>query len=373
MKIVGNKNEKKGTSKLLPLIGGCACLVCVVAVVILVVSLTGRNDDSVEPSDNQAVSGDIVEDQSLNDEVVKVDDDKIETPQSQSTEEAPDDDRFNNPIVYTTAESDDESLIQLVRNTIMSANTQLHNACEVNEGDRATIIMEAVENASFDGRLEDKFESLDDSFTLADHDDWTFLDVAGGVSNIMLHEGDLQNDELVKNDVLKWFVANGVYRFEVEDGSFTSVSKVSDVEFVDVAIGHLDVNFVVNFGYKEKNWVALIGKTDDLYRVLDIIEEDNLYLVMKEKKKEEVVVKDDKDKDKDKNKIDPNDPYYAWPGYEGPKEGYVFSTATGTYFEESNGPGPINLDPDRVIPEEVYLPCQYDENGNCTVHTHWGY
>lgn len=371
MKIAGNKNEKKGTSKLLPLIGGCACLVCVVAVVILVVSLTGRNGDSVEPSDSRAVSGDIVDDQSLNGEIVKVDDDKIEAPQSQSTEEVPDDDRFNNPIVYTTADEGDESLIQLVRNTIMSANAQIYHACEVGEGERASIMIDAIDNANFNGQLEGKFESLDDSFTLEDHDDWTFLDIAGGVSNIMLHEGDLQNDELVKNDVLKWFVAKGVYRFEVEDDSFTSVSKVNDVEFVDVAVGSLDVNFVVNFGYKEKNWVALIGKTDDLYRVLDIVEEDNIYLVMKEKKKEEVVVKDDKDKDKDKNKIDPNDPNYGWPGYEGPKEGYVFSRGTGTYFEESNGTGPINLDPDFLGFD--HSPCVYDENGKCIAHEHWGY
>lgn len=322
MKTVDNNDKKTNRKAIIGVIAAISCiLVLAVSTVLLNHNVKGDDADNTV---NENVEDVVKKDEQVDVNIdMKVDDNDVETPQQPEEPEEPVD-WFNIPIIYTTAESDDKSLIELVKNTIVSSNAQLNYAHEVGEGDRAFKIMEAVENANFGGKLEDKFESLDDSFVLVDHDDWTFLDVAGCVGNIMIHEGDLQNDELVRNDILKWLVAKGVYRFELDDESFTSVNRVEGVEFLDENFGHLDVNFVVSFEHEGKSWAALIGKKDELYRVFDIVEEGDIYAVMKEKEKD--VAKDDNKKG---GKKEQKDPYEGMPGYEGEKEGYHYSPALG--------------------------------------------
>lgn len=63
---------------------------------------------------------------------------------------------------------------------------------------------------------------------------------------------------------------------------------------------------------------------------------------------------------------DDNNPDF--PVYEGPKEGYNWNNALG-YVPSNGGTGVTvtgTMDSDK-------RPCEYDENGNCTIHEHSGY
>lgn len=57
-----------------------------------------------------------------------------------------------------------------------------------------------------------------------------------------------------------------------------------------------------------------------------------------------------------------------FPVYEGPKEGYNWNNALG--YVPSNGGTGVNI---TGTMDSDKRPCEYDENGNCTVHQHSGY
>lgn len=181
-------------------------------------------------------------------------------------------------VCYTTDRTDDESLIRLVKDTITSAGIQIKYA-EGEEQSRTKSLLESVEDACKRNDLGSTFAMLNPVTAESGDEikyvpeDWTFLRAAGGVGSIIFHRYELEEAQITDSNMLKYFIANGMYNFDVTQLDGFEIADGSGMALVDVNEDKYDVNFTVTFTNKENGvpYVALIGNVNGGYVVLDAV------------------------------------------------------------------------------------------------------
>lgn len=382
MKTEDNNNGKKGVNKRMLVIGGAAALICIIAVAALALRPAGSED--MTAADNTPVSDNTAEIQTPNDnETVSSnteEDEKTETIEVTTDDAAP---IQQVSINYASAESDEESLKQLVKDTIQSAGIQMEEARENGGSYGIDIVINAVEDARQRDDLASTFAPLGDSVNpLPDENqNWTYMEVSGAVGGLLFNERDLSRNIMQQSDLLKNFVANGVYTFDCDNVEINEVKGIMETYFADVATGNYDVNFEVNMKYDDVEWIALVGNVDGLYRVLDVVKAEDLgnYVVYYGKEEEEeeettevvsteapqqevaneeqvevveqseeIVINEESENSGIYNQVfiheegDGYDPWVGYPNYTGPREGYFYDHCIHDYRPNSEAGTPAN-------------------------------
>ncbi len=203
-------------------------------------------------------------------------------------------------VCYTTDRKDDEGLIQLVKDTITSAGIQIKYAEEA-EQSRTKSLLESVEDACKRDDLKSAFALLNPVAAEGGAEiqyvpeGWTFLQAAGGIGGAIFHGYELEEAQMTESNMLKHFIANGTYHFDVTQLDSFEIADGSGMVFVDVNDDKFDVSYTVTFTNKENGvpYVALVGVFDNAYRVIDIVHKDdpdsawvNQVVVQKEENKE---------------------------------------------------------------------------------------
>lgn len=186
-------------------------------------------------------------------------------------------------VCYTTDQTDDESLIQLVKDTITSASIEIKYAKEA-EQSRTKSLLESVEDACKRDDLESTFAMLNPVAAEGGAEityvpeDWTFLQAAGGVGGVIFHRYELEEVQITESNMLKYFIANGMYNFDVTQLDSFEIADESGMTLVDVNDDKFDVNFTVTFTNKGNGveYVALIGNVNGGYVVLDAINAEDV-------------------------------------------------------------------------------------------------
>ncbi len=322
------------------------CLVTILSVIFVKRNETATDEMISVENDLNAQQDDcvqIVSDVNVS-ENQTVDDQVIDEPQKEVSQ----------VINYTSIYEDEESLKQLVIDTIQSANIQIGEARLDAEFRTMSIIMDAVDDARQNGNLGGTFKPLgDESNPLPDDkQNWTYFDVSGAIGGLLFNEKDPVGNLLEQSDLLKNLVAEGVYLFDSEKLEIHDMNGTFETVFVDTCTGNYDVNFEINMNYEGQEWVALIGNVDHAYRVLDIVKAEDLenfvvytgtktetvaqsQNVVNEESIEETVNVSVQEQIEQNNVVqqsdplsyleDPNyDPYVGAPNYTGPREGYHY-------------------------------------------------
>lgn len=266
-------------------------------------------------------------------------------------------------INYTSVDCDEDSLKQLVVDTIQSANVQIEEARSDEEFTTVSVIMDAVDQARTNGALGETFVPLGDELNPLpdDKQNWTYVDISGAIGGLLFYGKNPASSLFETSDMLKNFVSNGVYSFDVELLDDFTVSEAFDMIFVDCETGNYDVNFEISMMYRGQEWVALVGNVNDGYRVLDVVKAEDLnnLVVYTGTKTEtaaqttssvnggtiEETVNVSVQEGSENNAVqqsdplsyleDPNyDPWIGWPNYTGPREGYHYNWTIEDYVSD---------------------------------------
>lgn len=270
-------------------------------------------------------------------------------------------------INYTSVDCDESSLKQLVIDTIQSANVQIEEARSDEEFTTVSVIMDAVDQARTNGALGDTFVPLGDELNPLpdDKQNWTYVDISGAIGGLLFYGKNPASSLFERSDMLKNFVSNGVYSFDVELLDDFTVSEAFDMIFVDCETGNYDVNFEISMIYRGQEWVALVGNINDGYRVLDVVRSEDLDNILvyngvttepqqnvastSEEPIEEVVnvpVQEEQGSYENENNnnnqvtnqvIFVDDPYVGMPNYTGPREGYYYDFIKQDYLPLHDG------------------------------------
>lgn len=195
---------------------------------------------------------------------------------------------LENDVFYTTVDTDKDSLIKLVKNTILLSNEQInYNLKEDNE--LVDIVFSPAVNAfreakkgSFDlnqtfdyGENGNPFSEID-----SNTDNWTYLDMAGMIgyfvffneeSNIKLENMSITTDKYLKN-----FFANDFFDADTEKFSDWGISEENYVFSNNNSSIDLTIKFNVDFNYENEEYTAMICSINDGYRVVDIVKSSEL-------------------------------------------------------------------------------------------------
>lgn len=263
-------------------------------------------------------------------------------------------------INYTSIYTDEESLQQLVKDTIMSANIQIEEACNDQDFEDFSIIMLSIDDARERNGFLETFAPSDgaESPLVGDQSNWTYLEVSGAIGGLLFYGKNPARSLLEPSDMLKNFVSNGIYYYNPELIDCFIISEVFDTAFVDGQTGNYDVNFEISFIYRDQEMIALVGNVDHAYRVLDVVKPEDLNTILvyngaepqqqnvantSEEPIEEVVNVPVQEEQSVQNNVqqsdplsyleDPNyDPWIGWPNYTGPREGYSYEWTTESYI-----------------------------------------
>lgn len=267
-------------------------------------------------------------------------------------------------INYTSIYTDEESLQQLVKDTIMSANIQIEEACNDQDFEDFSIIMLAIDDARERNGFLETFAPSDgaESPLVGDQSNWTYLEVSGAIGGLLFYGKDPARSLLEPSDMLKNFVSNGIYYYNPELIDCFIISEVFDTAFVDGQTGNYDVNFEISFIYRDQEMIALVGNVDHAYRVLDVVKAEDLenFVVytgittetatqnvnsVNEGPIEETVNVPVQEEQSVQNNVqqydslsyleDPNyDPWVGYPNYTGPREGYHYNWKIEDYVSD---------------------------------------
>lgn len=283
MKGVDNSDKQRDVNRKRLVIGGCAGLVCIVAVIAISLPLGRGNDDTA-----------VVDGQIENDQEMWVDDrESVQiAPSNEDVEKNAN--NFQDVINYTSVDADEDSLIQLVKNTIMSANIQLQDARDNGELRRTANILNAVEDAWNRNALNDRFTPLVDCTPLGDENvGWSYYSVASAVGNLLFYGEDLERGELYRSNMLKHFVGQGVYNFDIDSLEEFKVLPLTDATYSGWReTEYYDVDSLVYMTHGDIRWVAIVGRVEQSYKVLDIIDERLLsgYVQVEEDKNPDLIM-----------------------------------------------------------------------------------
>lgn len=327
MSIGDNQMENKNNNKKMFI---CAVIAMVVIAggITAAISMSGKKSQAVFAEENVNEPVELPEDAADITDNVKIEEELSETEADMVEDWV---------AVYTTEYSDEESLIQLVKDTIRSADHQFEQAVQENgESSRIATLLHSIEDARINNvDFDNIFMPADTGFIVDSKiQSWTYWDVAGALGQCLFYQKNLEKDDLFTGEMLKRFVAYGVFNYDVEGINHWKVEGIVDALFpADI---DFDVNFIVYFDHGNQQHAAIIGNVNGEYVVLDIIYADELdgILVKKEAQAEEPEVKPEVALPAEEEGNDT----HVGNGYEGEKEGYIYIPGYG-YIKDEGGPG----------------------------------
>lgn len=374
MKIIDNNEKKKGffsNKKAITAVCSMAALL-VICVGVFAFIGAGKGDKV------NANSNDSVEDVGH----TKVEDLDITKPegggnglsiQGVSVKNEDKDDQVEDLGVTTGIYTEREDLLDLVINTMYGMNERFGRYSE--ECEAFKTVLDELNKSSFinanqlNGKTGLNIEECEGLKNL------TWLDVCGSIGAAVfneledpyMHPANYKSGQ----EYLSHAIAYGVYEFELKKDEMEIEEKTT--YSIEISGEQFDVNFEVHFEYNGVQYTALIGNVNGGYVVLDVVKiesVDGVEEVTGESTTqsgsgdvaEQIPNETTPDVPQTTQKpeaqptvppnstgyYDPNDPKSGLPGYEGPKEGYVYFPGIG--YIEVGGERPYDMpcDPNPV-------------------------
>lgn len=199
------------------------------------------------------------------------------------TEEATETEVYDENIItgLSTEQTDEDSLINLVKNTVVSVKSQMdYNLKETDDSVR--ILSKALDsftqtnsgaidpNSAFDyGEEGNPFSEAN-----AETDSWTYNDVAGSIGYFVFYLDDSSKsiDYMFTQtgEFLKEFFINDFYH--ADENSFSDFELAGATnEYFSPSKDSMEINYKLQFKYNGQTYTALIGNMNEAYKVLDIV------------------------------------------------------------------------------------------------------
>ena len=199
------------------------------------------------------------------------------------TEEATETEVYDENIItgLSTEQTDEDSLINLVKNTVVSVKSQMdYNLKET--GDSVRVLSKALDsftqtksgaidpNSAFDyGEEGNPFSEAN-----AETDSWTYNDVAGSIGYFVFYLDDSSKsiDYMFTQtgEFLKEFFINDFYH--ADENSFSDFELAGTTnEYFSPSKDSMEINYKLQFKYNGQTYTALIGNMNEAYKVLDIV------------------------------------------------------------------------------------------------------
>lgn len=199
------------------------------------------------------------------------------------TEEATEIEVYDENIItgLSTEQTDEDSLINLVKNTVVSVKSQMdYNLKET--GDSVRVLSKAIDyftqtksgaidpNSAFDYGEEGNPFSEANSET----DSWTYNDVAGSIGYFIFYLDDSSKSInymfTQTGEFLKEFFINDFYH--ADENSFSDFELAGATnEYFSPSKDSMEINYKLQFKYNGQTYTALIGNMNEAYKVLDIV------------------------------------------------------------------------------------------------------
>ncbi|MBD5528267.1 MAG: hypothetical protein HDR02_07660 [Lachnospiraceae bacterium] len=393
MKKVGNSKEKKGMKKRTIICITVSAVVILTAIACIMIFINGnkRNgqDDVMVASNEEATPA--PSPTSIPDPTSTPTPEVTPSPAPEVTP-SPANDNIVQIISYTSIECDEDSLKKLVIDTMNGMNERMLSYSDESDEFKAVVISIQEHNFLHSNQLVGTadIEGVDGIEGL------TWLDICGCVGTVVfdamddsyLHPGNYHSG----TSYLAHMVAYGLYETDVKSESL-DVQAGNEHSF-EVSGEMFDVNFEAYFEHDGVKYVALIGNVDNAYKVLDIVNADDLEGEIPaidesltaqngngggqnssgdtpSANPENTASNHSYDNQQGNNDVpelsgDPS----TWPcipGYEyKPGTEYVYPLG---WITNNGGTGTTQTGSDMP----AWEPCVYDENGNCVLHEHSGY
>ena len=199
------------------------------------------------------------------------------------TEEATETEVYDENIItgLSTEQTDEDSLINLVKNTVVSVKSQMdYNLKET--GDSVRVLSKALDsftqtksgaidpNSAFDyGEEGNPFSEAN-----AETDSWTYNDVADSIGYFVFYLDDSSKsiDYMFTQtgEFLKEFFINDFYH--ADENSFSDFELAGATnEYFSPSKDSMEINYKLQFKYNGQTYTALIGNMNEAYKVLDIV------------------------------------------------------------------------------------------------------
>ena len=199
------------------------------------------------------------------------------------TEEATETEVYDENIItgLSTEQTDEDSLINLVKNTVVSVKSQMdYNLKET--GDSVRVLSKALDsftqtksgaidpNSVFDyGEEGNPFSEAN-----AETDSWTYNDVAGSIGYFVFYLDDSSKSInymfTQTGEFLKEFFINDFYH--ADENSFSDFELAGATnEYFSQSKDSMEINYKLQFKYNGQTYTALIGNMNEAYKVLDIV------------------------------------------------------------------------------------------------------
>lgn len=199
------------------------------------------------------------------------------------TEEATEIEVYDENIItgLSTEQTDEDSLINLVKNTVVSVKSQMdYNLKET--GDSVRVLSKALDsfsqtksgaidpNSVFDyGEEGNPFSEAN-----AETDSWTYNDVAGSIGYFVFYLDDSSKsiDYMFTQtgEFLKEFFINDFYHADENNFSDFELAGATN-EYFSPSKDSMEINYKLQFKYNGQIYTALIGNMNESYKVLDIV------------------------------------------------------------------------------------------------------
>lgn len=313
-------------------------LVTVCALILLAGMITGCGK---EPADNAGNNEEVLlvsDNSTLSDNtLLSGNSTPTDEPEGQSVEDVENEEDISIQQVsnYTSVNSDEESLIQLVKDTIIGVDNDLQAAYEKNPDLQSVLsVIEGLEAVQHDDLCVNFMELVPEDMTLSVDSNLTVLDVSGSIGETVFEQFENFSTEgyTTEKELLGHLIGYGLYGADVDEISDWSVQADNIYKFLDGEID-FEINFDVLFNNNGVNYMALIGNVDGQYRVIDIINADKDQSVL-ELIENPVQFEDPQVEPTPEEEVIIDDSYnYSNtindPGYQGEKEGYVYEEGLG--------------------------------------------
>lgn len=199
------------------------------------------------------------------------------------TEEATEIEVYDENIItgLSTEQTDEDSLINLVKNTVVSVKSQMdYNLKET--GDSVRVLSKAIDyftqtksgtidpNSVFDyGEEGNPFSEAN-----TETDSWTYNDVAGSIGYFVFYLDDSSKSInymfTQTGEFLKEFFINDFYH--ADENSFSDFELAGATnEYFSPSKDSMEINYKLQFKYNGQTYTALIGNMNEAYKVLDIV------------------------------------------------------------------------------------------------------
>lgn len=199
------------------------------------------------------------------------------------TEEATEIEVYDENIItgLSTEQTDEDSLINLVKNTVVSVKSQMdYNLKET--GDSVRVLSKALDSftqtktGAIDPNSVFDYGEEGNPFSEAniETDSWTYNDVAGSIGYFVFYLDDSSKsiDYMFTQtgEFLKEFFINDFYH--ADENSFSDFELAGATnEYFSPSKDSMEINYKLQFKYNGQIYTALIGNMNESYKVLDIV------------------------------------------------------------------------------------------------------